>query len=121
MIAYAKGQYIRVSSTKMRYVIDLIRGKDVNTSLMILLHSQKGCSHNVKKVLQSAVSNAKHKGVLENQLYISKITADQGSTWKRHRARAFGRASGILKRTSHLTIELDLIKLDKGNIRGSKS
>ncbi len=110
MIAKAKGKYIRVSSTKMRRVIDLIRGKDVNSSSVILRHAEKGCAKNVKKVLDSAVSNAKQKGVTEEQLYISKIISDQGPSWKRYRAAAFGRASGILKRTSHLTIELDLIK-----------
>lgn len=110
MISKAKGKYIRVSSTKVRRVIDLIRGKDVNSSSVILTHSQKGCAKSVKKVLDSAISNAKQKGVTEEQLFISKITADQGPVWKRFRAAAFGRATGILKRTSHLTIELDLIK-----------
>ena len=52
---------------------------------------------------------AKEKGLTEDQLFVSKITADQGPTWKRFRAAAFGRATGILKKTTHLTIELDLI------------
>jgi len=55
------------------------------------------------------VDNAKQKGLDETQLYISKITADSGPSWKRYRAEAFGRASVILKRTAHLKIELDLI------------
>ncbi len=63
----------------------------------------------VAKVLNSAISNAKQKGLSEDQLYISKIVADQGPSWKRFRAAAFGRATGILKKTTHLTIELDLI------------
>jgi len=110
MIAKAYGKYIRVSPTKVRLVIDLIRGRDVNSSLAILTHVNKGCKERVKKVLESAVSNAKQKGLTEEQLFVSKITADQGPTWKRFRAASFGRATGILKKTTHLTIELDLIQ-----------
>ena len=109
MIAQAKGRYIRMSPMKMRQVIDLIRGKDVNSSLTILMHVEKRATHDVAKVLNSAISNAKQKGLSEDQLFISKIIADQGPMWKRFRAATFGRATEILKRTTHLTIELDLI------------
>jgi len=109
MIAQAKGRYIRVSATKVRQVIDLIRGKDVATSLTLLTYSNKGCAKTIGKILNSAVSNAKKKGLNENQLFISRIVADPGPTWKRYRAAAFGRATSILKRTTHLTIELDLV------------
>jgi len=108
MIAQAKGRYIRVSPTKVRQVIDLIRGKDIFTAQAILTQLNKGCTVTVKKVLDSAVSNAKQKGLTEEQLYVSKIHADQGPSWKRFRAAAFGRATGILKKTTHLTIEVDL-------------
>ena len=108
MIAQAKGKYIRVSPLKMRQVIDLIRGKDVQSSLNVLAHLNKRSREHVFKVLNSAVSNAKQKGLAEDQLFISKITADQGASWKRFRAAGFGRASSILRRTTHLTIELDL-------------
>ncbi len=94
---------------KMRQVIDLIRGKDVPTSFALLTHINKASTKIVTKVLNSAVSNARQKGLAEGQLFISKITADQGAVWKRYRAAAFGRASPILKRTTHLNIELDLI------------
>lgn len=109
MIAKAKGKFIRVSPSKMRQVIDLIRGRDVNSALAVLTHVSKGSKTTVMKVLRSAVSNAKQKGLSENQLFISKITADSGPHWKRFRAAAFGRATPILKKTSHLTIELDVI------------
>ncbi len=109
MIAQSKGRYIRVSPTKIRLVIDLIRGKDVASSLAVLTHVNKGSKLIVRKILESAVSNAKQKGLDDTQLYISKITADQGPSWKRWRSAAFGRAAGILKKTTHLTIELDLI------------
>ncbi len=109
MIAQAKAKYIRVSPSKVRQVIDLIRGKHVVESQGTLTRVDKGRSKQIGKVLHSAVSNAKQKGLNEDQLYISKVTADQGPVWKRFRATAFGRATGIIKKTTHLTIELDLI------------
>ena len=109
MISNAKGRFLRASPMKVRQVIDLIRGKDVLTSLVILTHVNKRCTLMITKVLHSAISNAKQKGLSEDQLYISRILADQGPMWKRYRAAAFGRATNILKRTTHLTIELDLI------------
>lgn len=109
MIAQARMRFVRGSARKIRLVIDLIRGKDVATSQAILTHVEKGTTKMISKVLNSAVSNAKQKGLSEDQLYISKIVADDGPRWKRFRAAAFGRATSILKRTSHLTIELDLI------------
>ncbi len=109
MIAKAKGRYIRVSPTKVRQVIDLVRGKDVVSSLAVLEYVNKGCAGFISKILNSAISNAKQKGLTEQQLYIARITADQGPSWKRFRAAAFGRATRILKKTTHVTIELDLI------------
>jgi large subunit ribosomal protein L22 len=94
---------------KVRLVIDLIRGKDVNTAVILLRNVNKGCRGMVMKILKAAIANAKIKGLQETQLYISKITADQGPSWKRFRAASFGRATPILKRTTHLNIELDLL------------
>jgi large subunit ribosomal protein L22 len=109
MIAKARGRYMRLSPMKVRLVIDLIRGKDVPSSLAALTYANKGCTGAITKVLNSAIHNAKQKGLSEEQLYISKIVAHHGPMWKRFRAASFGRASAILKRTTHLTIELDLI------------
>ena len=109
MIAQAKARFMRVSPDKVRQVINLIRGKDVNTSLAILTHVSKGSTGMINKLLVSAIGNAKQKGLSEDQLFISKIHANQGSTWKRYRSASFGRANQILKKSSHLTIELDLI------------
>lgn len=109
MIAQAKGSYLRVSPTKVRQVADLIRGKNVGMALAVLTNVNRGSTRIITKILKSAVSNAKQKGLNESQLYISKITADQGPSWKRYRAAAFGRATPILKRTTHLKIELDLM------------
>lgn len=109
MIAKARAQYMSVSPMKVKQVIDLIRGKDVNTALAILMNIQKGSKERVAKVLKAAMSNAKLKGLNETQLYISKITANKGPSMKRFRAAAFGRATPLLKRTTHLNIELDLM------------
>ena len=108
MIAKAKAQYVRGSARKIRQVIDLIRGKDVLTSQIILTHVNKGCTQMVRKVLDAAISSAKQKGILEEQLFISKIKADIGPVWRRYRAVAFGRATPIRKKTAHLTLELDV-------------
>jgi len=109
MIAQAKGRHIRISPHKVRPVIDLIRGKDVNTSMAILSQVDKRATVLVQKVLSSAIHNAKQKGLDESQLFVSGIKADMGPTWKRYRSAPFGRATQVLKRTTHLTIELDLI------------
>lgn len=109
MIAKAQGKFLRLKPMNVRQVIDLIRGKDVATSLVTLAQLEKGATGMISKILNSAVSNAKQKGLTEDQLYISKATADQGPMWKRFRAASMGRATPILKRTTHITIELDLI------------
>ena len=108
MIAQAKARYMRYSPFKVAQVLDLIRGKDVNSSLAILAHLKKGSTKMISKVLNSAISNAKQKGLTQEQLFISKVTANCGPSWKRFRAGSFGRAAPILKRTTHLTVELDL-------------
>ncbi len=108
MIAQAKGKFIRMAPRKMRQVVDLLRGNDIVNSQSLLIHTHKKASPLIKKVLDSAVSNAKQKGFSEDQLFISRIVADEGPMWKRFRAASFGRATSILKRTTHLIIELDL-------------
>lgn len=93
---------------KMRQVCDAIRGKDVPTGLAMLSQINKGSSAYVKKVLESALSNARQKGLSAEQLFIKSITANQAGAWKRFRAASFGRATPILRRTTHLTVELDV-------------
>ena len=113
MIAKAKVRFLRASPTKVRLVIDLIRGKDVVASQVLLTHVNKTCTVPIKKLLDSAVSNAKQKGLTEEQLMISRVTADHGPKMKRWRAASFGRAKPIEKKTTHISIELDL-KTEKG-------
>ena len=84
MIAQAKARYMRVSPVKVRQVIDLIRGKDISSSVAILTHVNKGSKSMITKVLNSAVNNAKQKGLSEEQLFVSKIHADQGPSWRRY-------------------------------------
>ena len=107
MLANAKARHIRISAQKVRLVLDLIRRKPANKALSILGNTRKRAAEPVSKLLRSAIANAKNKGIEEDGLFISKICADEGVTWKRFRANAFGRGSRILKRTSHITIELD--------------
>ncbi len=97
---YAKG-----SSFKVRLVADQIRNKPVEEALNILSFSNKGAAKLVKKVLNSAISNAEHNDGLDiDELKVSSIFIDEGSTMKRLRPRAKGRANRILKRSSHISV-----------------
>ena len=108
MIARAESRFLRLSPGKVREVIDLIRGEDVTRALTLLSNLNKQPKVCVGKTLKSAVANAGIKGIEPGQLYVSRVTADEGARWKRFRPAAFGRATKILKRTTHLRIELDL-------------
>ena len=108
MIAKAEAKFLRVSPTKVRQVIALIRDKEVNLAAAILENLNKRPCEFFIKILKSAVANAKVKGFQVEQLYISKVIANPGPTWKRFKAAAFGRAAPIKRRTVHIKIELDL-------------
>ena len=108
MVAKAEGKFLRISPTKVRQVIGLIRSKDVLAAEALLLNLNKRPKEYLIKILRQAVANAKVKGFMPAQLYISRIICDIGPTWKRYKAAAFGRATPIKKRTSHIRIELDL-------------
>lgn len=108
MISKAEGKFLRISPSKVRIVLDLIRGKDVIAAQAILLHLNKRSKEYLIKILKSAVANAKVKGFSSDKLYISRIVCNCGPMWKRFKAAAFGRASSIVKRTAHIIIELDL-------------
>ena len=89
----------------MRLIADQIRQKSVEEALNILSFSNKGAAKLVKKVLNSAISNAEHNNGLDiDELKVSSVYIDEGSTMKRIRPRAKGRANRILKRTSHITV-----------------
>ncbi len=107
MEARAVARYVRISPRKVRLVLDLIRGKDVNQALSILRFTPKAASPKIEKVLKSAIANAEHNFEMDPEnLYVAKAFADEGPTLKRFRPRAMGRATMIRKRTSHITIVL---------------
>ena len=104
----AKVKYVRISASKVKIVIDLIRGKRVSEAIAVLKATPKAASPVVEKILNSAVANAENNsGLLRDDLYVAEVFADQGPTLKRFRPRAQGRAARIRKRTSHITIILD--------------
>jgi large subunit ribosomal protein L22 len=108
MEAVARARYIRVSPQKARLVVDLVRGKTAQDALHILTFTRKAAARTVKKLLESAIANATHKGNIDvDTLYVKGIWVDPGPTWKRFQPRAMGRATRIRKRTSHITIVLD--------------
>lgn len=108
MEARAVSKYARISPRKARTVVDVIRGKDVSEALMILKFLERRGSTFVEKTLKSAASNAidivgKDKLNMD-RLYIKEARVDEGAQMKRYRPRAYGRASMIRHRTSHITI-----------------
>jgi len=108
MLVRAQGRYLRISPTKVRSVLSLIKGKDVLEAEALLFNLNKRPKEHLLKILKSAVANARQKGFNPQDLYISKARCDKGPMWKRYKAAAFGRASAILRRTSHICIELEL-------------
>ena len=105
MQAVAKLRFARLSAQKGRLVADQIRGLPVEQALNVLSFSTKKGAAMMKKVLDSAVANAENnEGADVDELKVKTITVDEGPTMKRIRARAKGRASRILKRTSHITV-----------------
>lgn len=107
MEARATAKYIRISSQKVKIVLDLIRGKNFTEALNILKFTPKAASQPVEKLLRSAAANAENNYDMDlENVYIAEIQANQGPTLKRFRARAQGRGTQILKRTSHISILL---------------
>jgi len=108
---HAKAKYVRISASKVKIVIDLIRGKQVDEARAILMNTPKAASEPVLKVLNSAIANAENNMELSHDtLFVAECYADQGPTLKRFRPRAQGRASRIRKRTSHITIVLGVVE-----------
>ena len=96
-----------ISAQKVRLVAEQVRGMQVEKAEQLLTFSSKKAAHLVRKVLLSAVSNAEHnEGADIDELRVSTIMIDEGPTMKRGRARAKGRGTKILKRTSHITIRV---------------
>ena len=104
----AKLSYARVSVQKACFVLDAIRGKDVDTALAILEYNPRYASSIIKKLLESAIANAENNNCMNrDNLFIAECYADKGPTKKRVRPRAQGRAYRIEKRMSNITVVLD--------------
>ena len=107
----AVARYIRISPYKVRVVLDLIRGKNVNEAVAILDNVSKAGALPIKKVGLSAAANAEHNLQMNAaDLYVAECYADQGPTLKRMQPMGHGRGFRILKRTSHITVILDARK-----------
>jgi len=102
----AKLRYLRVSARKSRLVVDLIRGKGVDDALNILMFTRRAACEPVRKLIESAISNAEEQDANVDLLFVSEIYVDEGPTLRRFRPRAMGRATRINKRTSHITCVL---------------
>ena len=104
----AKLSYARMSVQKACFVLDAIRGKDVESALGILTYNPRYASSVIKKLLESAVANAENNnGLSRSSLYVAECYANKAPTMKRIRPRAQGRAYRIEKRMSHITVVLD--------------
>ena len=104
MEARAQSKMVRISSRKVKLVIDLVRGKNVGEAISILKLTPKAASPVVEKLVMSAVANADHNYKMDvEKLFVKEIYVGEGPTLKRFRPRAQGRATQILKRTSHIT------------------
>ena len=107
MEAKAIARHVRVTPRKARRMVDLIRGKKATEAITILKFAPQDASLPVRKVLESAIANARvkaDKAFRENDLVVKETYVDEGVTLKRFRARAQGRAARINKRTSHITV-----------------
>lgn len=122
-IVKAKLSNYKQSPRKVRLVADLIRGKKVERAIQELSFVNKKATRAIKKLLQSAVANAKHnKGLNEKDLVLKEIRVDNGPTMKRFRAGARGQAYGLKRRSSHIMVALEdkeekQIKNDKLKIK----
>ena len=104
----AVAKYVRVSPRKVQIVIDLIRGKQVDDALAILMYTPKSAAPVVEKLLNSAIANAENNLEMSREnLYVAEVYANQGPTLKRYWARSHGRADLIQQHTRHITIVLD--------------
>jgi large subunit ribosomal protein L22 len=107
-------RHVRMSASKARVVLDLIRDKDVRTADEILRFSERDAAIVIRKLLHSAVANAEHNDEqIADDLYVSACFADEGKTLRRFRPRARGRATRIRKRTCHITIIVSRLPEDK--------
>ncbi|MEX2421887.1 MAG: 50S ribosomal protein L22 [Actinomycetota bacterium] len=105
MEARATVKYVGISPQKARRAVDLVRGRQVEEARRILRFSPLGAARTIEKALNSAVANAEQQpGVVAQNLLVDRAWVDEGPTMKRWRPRAYGRATKVFKRTSHITL-----------------
>jgi large subunit ribosomal protein L22 len=109
MVSKARMKYLGSSAQKTRLVVDLIRGREVGEALATLRSTRKTVARDVSKVLASALANAKslREDVDVDRLFVSRAYVDGGPSQKRIRPAPMGRAFRIIRRSCHVTIELD--------------
>ena len=106
--SYAIARHVRMSPTKVRRVVDVVRGMDVNEALAVLKFAPQAASDPVYKVVASAAANAENtESLRSDDLFISQAFVDEGVTLRRIRPRAKGSASRILKRAAHITVVVE--------------
>ena len=111
-------RYVRMSASKARVVLDLIRGKTIREAAEILAFTERSAAEVLAKALNSAVSNAiNNDGQAAEELYVSACFADEGPTLKRWRPRARGRATRIRKRTCHITLIVSRLSEERLTVR----
>ena len=109
MEAKAQARFVRVTPLKARRIVDVVRGKRAVEALEVLTYAPQGAAEPVRKVVESAIANARYAAEQagerfnEEDLFIQAIYADEGPTMKRIRPRAQGRADRVMKRSSHIT------------------
>lgn len=112
MESKAKLRFARVSARKARLVANLVRGRDVSEAIEVLTFTQKKSAPMLRKLVESAVANAEVQARREavdldiDDLYIKTVYVDEGPVLRRFRPRAQGRATRVLKKTAHITVEL---------------
>lgn len=105
--ATASLRYVRIAPRKMRVIADMIRGKNVTAAINSLRFLNKSGSREFFKLLVSAVANAEDRGDVDvDALVVNRVMVDQGPALKRWRPRAHGRATRVLKKTSHVYLEV---------------
>ena len=110
MEAKATAKYVRIAPRKMRRSVDLIRGRHVEDARRILAQTPLGPNPTLAKVLNSAVANAEQKQAIPENLVVARAWVDEGPTLRRFRPRAYGRATRIRKRTSHVTVVVESLE-----------
>ena len=109
MRSKASGRFSRIAPRKARMIVNLVRGRDAAEAIQLLQFTQKSGAPVLKKIIESAVANARQNGADVDMLFVSKATVDKGPNkfFRRWRPRAMGRATRITKGISHIVIELD--------------